>query len=99
MRGNAFMSHDLGVTFTKAELPGPIALFGATVDEDGAIVLVGENNAVLKSTDNGATFKSVFDGERKRFVAILPEGKKGWLLAGEGGVALKQPTHATGGPS
>lgn len=90
MRGNAFVTSDRH-TWVKADVPGKISLFGGVVDDDGAIVLVGENETVLRSTDGGQHFQVAVGGERNRLVAVLPMQGDGWVVAGESGIGTRRP--------
>lgn len=90
MRGNAFVTRDRH-TWVKAAVPGKISLFGGVVDDDGAIVLVGDNETVLRSTDGGQHFKVAVGGERNRLVAVLPMHGDGWVVAGESGIGTRKP--------
>jgi photosystem II stability/assembly factor-like uncharacterized protein len=56
LRGNAFMSTDAGHSWKKIDTGAPTALTGATVMEDGAIVLVSAGGQVLQSSDGGKSF-------------------------------------------
>lgn len=90
MRGNAFVTRDRH-TWVKADVPGKISLFGGVIDDDGAIVLVGENETVLRSTDGGQRFEVAVGGERNRLVAVQPVEGDGWLVAGESGIGTRKP--------
>lgn len=95
MRGNAFYSADGGKTWIKSAVPeGDLALFGGTLDAQGAVILVGEAETVLRSIDGGAHFTQVAQGERKRLTAALPLADGGLLIAGESGVARKSAAAA-----
>lgn len=90
MRGNAFVTQDR-INWVQSAVPGKISLFGGVIDDDGSIVLVGENETVLRSTDGGGNFTVALAGERNRLVAVLPAEGEGWLVAGESGVGLRKP--------
>jgi photosystem II stability/assembly factor-like uncharacterized protein len=90
MRGNAFVTQDRH-TWVKAEVPGTISLFGGVVDDDGHLVLVGENETVLRSTDGGQHFTVAVGGERNRLTTVLAIEGEGWLVAGESGIGLRKP--------
>ncbi len=90
MRGNAFVTQDRQ-TWVQSAVPGKISLFGGTLDDDGSIILVGENETVLRSTDGGRNFSIASAGERNRLVAVLPAQGEGWLVGGESGVGLRRP--------
>lgn len=94
MRGNAFVTQDRH-TWVQSAVPGKISLFGGVVDDDGSIVLVGENETVLRSTDGGKNFLIASAGERNRLISVLPVAGDGWLVAGESGVGLRKPGGAS----
>jgi len=88
MRGNAFVSHDNGSSWTQSKVPVPLSLFGGSLDGDGNIVLVGASDVVLKSSDRGRSFKLVSQKDRRGLAAVVPAGG-GWLTAGEAGIKLQ----------
>lgn len=94
MRGNAFVTQDRH-TWVQAAVPGGISLFGGAIEDDGSIVLVGENETVLRSTDGGKTFAVAAGGERNRLIAVVPVQGEGWLVAGESGVKMRKPGKAS----
>lgn len=94
MRGNAFVTQDRH-TWIKAEVPGKISLFGAALQADGSIVLVGENDTVLRSTDGGQHFAIAHAGERNRLVSVVPL-QDGWMVAGEAGIGQRRPKGEKG---
>ena len=59
MRGTVFRSGDGGASWSKIETGVPAGLTGATVLQDGRIVLVSQIGNVLISNDNGLSFKAV----------------------------------------
>lgn len=90
MRGNAFVTQDRQ-TWIQSALPEPVSMFGGTVDDDGQLVLVGENGSVLRSSDGGQHFRLAVGGARQRLATVLPVEGDGWLVAGESGIAVKRP--------
>ncbi len=56
MRGNAYRSRDNGSNWQKVETGVPVGLMGATMTEDGKIVLVSQGGQLLVSGDDGASF-------------------------------------------
>lgn len=89
MRGNTFVTHDRN-TWVQSALPEPVSMFGGTVDDDGQLVLVGENGSVLRSSDGGQHFALAVGGARQRLATVLPVAGEGWLVGGESGIALKR---------
>lgn len=102
MRGHAFLSRDSGASWQAAEIPKPVSLFGATIDEAGGIDLVGDGNTLLRSTDGGAHFKEIARGEdngaglRSTLAAVLPVDGNTLLTAGDNGISLRR--FAAGAP-
>lgn len=85
MRGNAFYSKDL-VEWEKSDIPGKLSLFGGTIDDDGAMILVADDDTVLRSEDGGKSFRPVASQGRQRLVTVLPIEGEAWLVAGEAGI-------------
>lgn len=59
MRGNAYRSRDNGASWQKVETGVQGGLMGASVTEDGKIVLVSQGGQVLVSGDDGTSFHQV----------------------------------------
>ena len=93
MRGNAYVTQDRH-TWTQSALPEPVSMFGGTVDDDGQLVLVGENGSVLRSADGGQHFSIAVGGARQRLTTVLPIEGDGWLVGGESGITVKRPASA-----
>jgi len=91
MRGHAFVSRDNGNQWVASDVPLPLSLFDGAVDREGNAVLVGASDAVLKSTDKGASFKLVSQKDRRGLAAVLPLDDGGWLTGGEAGIKPQQP--------
>ncbi len=91
MRGHAFVSRDNGRQWVASEVPLPLSLFDGAVDAEGNAVLVGASDAVLKSTDKGASFQLVSQKDRRGLAAVLPLDDGGWLTGGEAGIKSQQP--------
>lgn len=91
MRGHAFVSRDAGATWTASTVPLPLSLFAGTVDSEGHAVLVGASDAVLKSTDNGASFELVSQKDRRSIASVLALAGGGWLTGGEAGIKRQSP--------
>lgn len=97
MRGNAFVSRDNGATWKASTVPGGLSLYDGFVDHDGSAILVGENSSVFRSTDDGAHFTLIAEGERKRVAAALPmPDGDGWLTVGEAGIGIEKAGIAAG---
>lgn len=56
LRGNAYRSADGGASWQKIETGISVGLTGATVTEDGRILLVSQAGQVLVSSDDGLSF-------------------------------------------
>jgi photosystem II stability/assembly factor-like uncharacterized protein len=59
MRGTVYRSSNGGISWNKVETGAPIGLTGATVTDDGRIVLVNQAGQVLLSSDDGASFTAL----------------------------------------
>jgi photosystem II stability/assembly factor-like uncharacterized protein len=59
MRGTVYRSINGGISWNKVETGAPIGLTGATVTDDGRIVLVNQAGQVLLSSDDGASFTAL----------------------------------------
>lgn len=86
MRGHVFHSRDNGGSWTASKLPEPISMFGGTLTEEGHPVLVGDGNAVLVSTNDGADFVRVSRESRRLLADVLPLSSSEWITAGDSGV-------------
>lgn len=89
MRGNLYLSRDKGNSWRKIETGIPVGLTGATITEEGRIVLVSQAGQVLMSDKEGLSFKRA--GNEKPFlaaaVAALDRTQLG--IAGFGGVRMQ----------
>lgn len=86
LRGNIFLSTDLGRSWSTITNDAGATLNGGTVAENGRIVLVGNGGAVLSSTDGGGSFRSYFRSDREGLMTVLPVAENRLLLLGESGV-------------
>ncbi|WP_152206377.1 WD40/YVTN/BNR-like repeat-containing protein [Marinobacter changyiensis] len=86
LRGNIFLSTDLGRSWSTITNEAGATLNGGTIAEDGRIVLVGNGGVVLSSTDGGESFRSYFRTDREGLMTVLPVAKNRLLLLGESGV-------------
>lgn len=99
LRGNLFRSSDFGSTWEPIPLQaerGPLefGLSNAALLPDGSLVVVGNGGSVLRSTDDGLTFK-VFNRPDRISLSGVAAGKQGNLiLVGQGGVRVTSPTGA-----
>ena len=86
LRGNIFLSTNLGRSWTTLTNEAGATLNGGTVAKDGRIVLVGNGGVVLSSTDGGESFRSYFRSDREGLMTVLPVAENRLLLLGESGV-------------
>ncbi len=86
LRGNIFLSTNLGRSWTTITNEAGATLNGGTVAGDGRVVLVGNGGAVLSSTDGGESFRSYFRSDREGLMTVLPVAENRLLLMGESGV-------------
>jgi photosystem II stability/assembly factor-like uncharacterized protein len=98
MRGNAFVSRDLGQTWVKSALPAPpLSLFAGAVADNGDIVLAGASDAVFVSKDGGARFTLVSQTDRRSLSTLVPLPGGTLLVGGEGGVGKRSLSAAPAG--
>lgn len=82
LRGHAFRSQDGGHSWQKVSTKVQVGLTGATVAEDGRIILVSQEGNVLMSTDDGASFNPVKVARPIPASAVIALDKDTLLLAG-----------------
>jgi photosystem II stability/assembly factor-like uncharacterized protein len=90
MRGNAFRSRDNGSRWEKVETGGHGGLLGATVTEDGKIVLVSQGGQVLVSSDNAASFTPVKVDQPSPAAAVAAIDNSTLALVGVRGVKVQE---------
>ncbi|MGE7958690.1 WD40/YVTN/BNR-like repeat-containing protein [Pseudomonas sp. NPDC089530] len=91
LRGNLYRSTDFGGTWEQVELKAArgsleFGLSGATLLDDGSLVIVGNGGSVVRSTDNGLTFSVYNRPDRISLAAVTAAGNGNLILAGQGGV-------------
>jgi photosystem II stability/assembly factor-like uncharacterized protein len=102
LRGNLFRSTDFGDSWEKVPLKGArgaleFGLSGASLLDDGTLVLVGNGGSVLRSDDAGKSF-SVFNRPDRIALSAVTGGANGELiLVGQGGVRTSAATGAERG--
>jgi photosystem II stability/assembly factor-like uncharacterized protein len=89
LRGNVFRSTNGGAGWQKVETGVQAGLTGATVTEDGRIVLVSQSGDLLVSSDNGSSFKAVKTDKSIFATAVTAIGKDALLIAGLRGVQVQ----------
>jgi photosystem II stability/assembly factor-like uncharacterized protein len=89
LRGNVFRSANGGSAWQKIETGVQAGLTGATVTQDGKIVIVSQNGDVLISADDGASFKPVKMDQSIYATAVASIDKDSLLIAGIRGVLVK----------
>ncbi|MEX3777029.1 WD40/YVTN/BNR-like repeat-containing protein [Pseudomonas sp. MYb118] len=99
LRGNLYRSTDFGSTWEQVELKAArgaleFGLSGATLLDDGSIVIVGNGGSVVRSTDDGETFSVFNRPDRISVSAVTAAGNGNLILAGQGGVRATSPTGA-----
>ena len=86
LRGNTFMSTDLGRSWKVVPNEGGATLNDGAVSDDGRITLVGNSGAVLMSTNGGQSFRPYFRNDREGVMDVVPLSGTDLLILGEGGV-------------
>lgn len=99
LRGNLFRSSDFGGTWEPVELKAArgaleFGLSGATLLEDGSIVIVGNGGSVVRSNDDGKTFSVFNRPDRISVAGVTAAGNGNLILVGQGGVRATSPTGA-----
>ena len=99
LRGNLYRSTDFGTTWEQVELKAArgaleFGLSGATLLEDGSIVVVGNGGSVVVSHDDGVTFSVFNRADRISLSSVTAAGNGNLILAGQGGVRVSTPTGA-----
>ncbi|WP_339544326.1 YCF48-related protein [Pseudomonas sp. RA_35y_Pfl2_P32] len=99
LRGNLFRSSDFGGTWEPVELQAArgaleFGLSGATLLEDGSIVIVGNGGSVVRSNDDGQTFSVFNRPDRISVAGVTAAGNGNLILVGQGGVRATSPTGA-----
>jgi photosystem II stability/assembly factor-like uncharacterized protein len=102
LRGNLYRSTDFGSTWEQVELKAArgaleFGLSGATLLDDGSIVIVGNGGSVIRSSDDGETFSVFNRPDRISVSAVTAAGNGNLILAGQGGVRVTSPTGAENG--
>jgi photosystem II stability/assembly factor-like uncharacterized protein len=99
LRGNLYRSTDFGSTWEQVELKAArgaleFGLSGATLLEDGSIVIVGNGGSVISSSDNGETFSVFNRPDRISLSSVTAAGDGNLILSGQGGLHTTQPNGA-----
>ncbi|MFJ7792995.1 WD40/YVTN/BNR-like repeat-containing protein [Pseudomonas sp. NPDC096950] len=99
LRGNLYRSTDFGSTWEQVQLQAArgtleFGLSGATLLDDGSIVIVGNGGSVISSSDNGETFTVFNRPDRISVSSVTAAGNGNLILAGQGGVRATSPTGA-----
>ena len=99
LRGNLFRSTDFGDTWEPVELKAArgaleFGLSGATLLDDGTLVVVGNGGSVVVSHDDGLTFSVFNRPDRISLSAVTAAGNGDLILVGQGGVRVAEPTGA-----
>ena len=102
LRGNLYRSTDFGSTWEQVELKAArgaleFGLSGATLLDDGSIVIVGNGGSIIRSSDDGETFSVFNRPDRISVSAVTAAGNGNLILAGQGGVRVTSPTGAENG--
>jgi len=99
LRGNLYRSTDFGGTWEQVELKAArgaleFGLSGATLLDDGSLVIVGNGGSVIRSTDHGQTFSVFNRQDRISLSAVTAAGNGKLILAGQGGVRVAAASGA-----
>ncbi len=89
LRGSVFVSRNGGSAWQKTETGVQAGLTGATVLEDGRIILVSQNGEVLVSSDNGTSFTLAKVDQPVFATSVAAIGKDVVAIAGLRGVQVQ----------
>lgn len=89
LRGNAFISSDLGDNFIQAKTNTDLSLSGIAVSKSDPqhVVLVGSGGAVIASHDGGANFALFVQANRLGLSAVEETQQGKFIIVGLGGAA------------
>ncbi|OZB15467.1 MAG: photosystem I reaction center subunit IV [Marinobacter sp. 34-60-7] len=88
LRGNAFMSTDLGRSWRVVPNEAGATLTNGAVADDGRIILVGNSGATLVSANGAESFRPYVRSDREGIMGVAPISGTRLLLVGEGGVKI-----------
>lgn len=99
LRGNLYRSGDFGSSWEKVELKGvrgdlEFGLSGATLLKDGSLVLVGNGGTVLRSADDGRSFRVFNRPDRISLAGVAAKDGDELILVGQGGVRVAAASGA-----
>ncbi|WP_339533135.1 WD40/YVTN/BNR-like repeat-containing protein [Pseudomonas mucidolens] len=99
LRGNLYRSTDFGDTWQPVELKAArgaleFGLSGATLLDDGSLVVVGNGGSVVVSHDDGVSFSVFNRADRVSLSAVTAAGNGNLILVGQGGVRVAAPNGA-----
>ncbi|WP_095109772.1 YCF48-related protein [Pseudomonas sp. Irchel 3E20] len=99
LRGNLFRSTDFGTTWELVQLKAgrgalEFGLAGATLLDNGSLVIVGHGGSVARSDDHGATFSVFNRPDRISLSAVTAAGNGNLILVGQGGVHVATSSGA-----
>ncbi|MEP1216600.1 MAG: YCF48-related protein [Marinobacter sp.] len=86
LRGNMFLSTDLGKSWKVVPNEAGATLNDGAVADDGRITLVGNGGTVLMSTNGGESFRPYSRDDREGVMDVVPVSGTNLLIVGEGGV-------------
>ena len=86
LRGNMFMSTDLGRTWRTITNTAGATLNNGAVPDKHEVVLVGNGGTVLMSANGAESFREHFRDDREGVMDVVPVSGNNLLLFGEGGV-------------
>lgn len=86
LRGNMFISSDLGRTWRAITNTAGATLNSGAVPDKNEVVLVGNGGTVLFSANGAESFREYFRDDREGIMDVVPVSGNNLLLFGEGGV-------------
>ncbi|MEQ7921518.1 YCF48-related protein [Xanthomonas sp. WHRI 1810A] len=97
LRGNLYRSTDFGDSWQPIALQGErgpleFSLSNASLLPDGSLVLVGNGGSVMRSRDDGLTFKVSNRADRLSLSGVAEDDKGDLILVGQGGIHVTSPS-------
>lgn len=96
LRGTIYRSRDQGLNWEALSSQTQSSLFGATATDDGVLMFVGKDGAVVYSDDDGEQFSRLQVDGGKGLNGVVEKAAGKFLGAGEGGVT-ELTIHARAG--
>jgi photosystem II stability/assembly factor-like uncharacterized protein len=91
LRGAVYKSSDSGDTWSKVETKLTQNMNAFWVDDDGTILMVGNDGAMLYSKDGGRKYKAIVRDNRLTMGSVVVAPNGNFLFGGAGGIQIVSP--------